>query len=163
MDQSISQKLRAPFPLSQVQWRIGATNSKKTSGLAVPYVDARTVMARFDDVLGFGMWGDNYKELGERLICEISVKIDNEWVVRSDGCATTGEQDDTEYEKGGLSDAFKRAAVKWGVGRYLYFLPQCWVEIEPYGKSHKMTTKPDASMLPAWAIPQPKDTPSIAA
>jgi hypothetical protein len=38
------------------------------------------------------------------------------WISRCDGA------DDTNIEgaKGGLSDAFKRAAVKFGIGRYLY-------------------------------------------
>jgi hypothetical protein len=35
-----------------------------------------------------------------------------------------------EADKGGISDAFKRAAVKWGIGRYLYDLKSPWVPCE---------------------------------
>src|SRR5690606_17516766 len=42
---------------------------------------------------------------------------------------------DVEADKGGISDAFKRAAVKWGVGRYLYGVESPWVKIVKRGKS----------------------------
>jgi hypothetical protein len=35
-----------------------------------------------------------------------------------------------------LSDALKRAAVRWGVGRYLYEMKSPWVAIEARGKSY---------------------------
>jgi hypothetical protein len=38
-----------------------------------------------------------------------------------------------------MSDAFKRAAVKWGIGRYLYRLPNVWAPCEyreHNGKKH---------------------------
>lgn len=42
--------------------------------------------------------------------------IDNSWVWKWD----MGTESDFEEEKGEASDAFKRAAVKWGIGRFLY-------------------------------------------
>ena len=42
-------------------------------------------------------------------------------------------------EKGGISDAFKRAAVHWGIGRYLYGMEGIWVEVEESGKSYKIS------------------------
>ncbi len=38
--------------------------------------------------------------------------------------------------KGGISDSFKRAAVLWNVGRYLYDLEPVWVAVEPRGRSY---------------------------
>jgi hypothetical protein len=35
-----------------------------------------------------------------------------------------------EAEKGALSDAFKRAGVRWGVGRYLYEVHAPWLELD---------------------------------
>ena len=48
----------------------------------------------------------------------------SEWITKWDGA------DDTHVEatKGGLSDAEKRAAVKWGIGRYLYDLSEGWAD-----------------------------------
>ncbi len=43
---------------------------------------------------------------------------------------------DIESVKGGLSDSMKRAAVEWGIGRYLYGMTQKWVSIEQRGKGY---------------------------
>ncbi len=58
-----------------------------------------------------------------------------------------------EAEKGAFSDAFKRAAVLWGIGQYLYELPNVWTPIEAFGKSYKFSdqTKKDlAEKLDKW-------------
>jgi hypothetical protein len=94
-------------------------------------------MDRLDEVAGPACWQDTYTEtpLG-RVICTISIKVDGEWVSKSDGAGKT----DVEGDKGGISDAFKRAAVKWGIGRYLYSMPTPWVRCELYnGKWSKWT------------------------
>lgn len=125
-------KLKEPFPPEMVKWRVGSTSGDKKRGLALAYIDARAVMNRLDDVLGDG-WQDSYAETTSgRVISTISIKVDDEWRSRSDGAGDTG----FEGEKGGLSDAFKRAAVKWGIGRYLYDLDAVWVDIKKAGKSY---------------------------
>lgn len=139
--------LKEPFEEKQIRWRLGSTNAKKnggkaTSGIPLAYLDARDVMNRLDDVLGMGNWMDSYDEGANRVICTLSVKIDGQWVSKADGAGNTN----MEGEKGGLSDAFKRAAVKWGVGRYLYYLPNKWVDVGDYNKF-------DAPKLPDWAKP----------
>lgn len=48
----------------------------------------------------------------------------------------------------GNSDALKRAAIKFGIGRYLYQLPSQWVDYDSNKK--RFTGKPQ---LPAWAVP----------
>ena len=40
------------------------------------------------------------------------------------------EDSDIEPVKGGLSDSMKRAAVQWGIGRYLYSMGALWVDVE---------------------------------
>ena len=50
---------------------------------------------------------------------------------KADGAGQT----DMEAEKGALSDALKRAAVRWGIGRYLYDLKAPWIVLEQRGKS----------------------------
>ncbi len=130
--------LAEPFPSDEIQWRVGSTTKDKKRGMALAYIDARTVMDRLDKVCG-GFWEDYYSEVAGRLVCGISVYGQT----RSDGAGDT----DFEAEKGGLSDAFKRAGVKWGIGRYLYRLPNAWVPLD--GKQ-KITTPPS---LPHWALP----------
>lgn len=126
-------KLAAPFPPDQVSWRVGSTNKEKTKGLALAYIDARDVMGRLDEVVGPANWQDRYEIHGTRTICYLSINL-GEWVTKADGAGDS----DVEAEKGSISDAFKRAAVKWGIGRYLYDLDSPWVEIEPFGRSYKI-------------------------
>lgn len=123
--------LRAPFPPMSVSWRVGATNGDKTKGLALAYIDARDVMERLDKVVGPENWENRYPHAGQKTVCEIGIKIDGAWIYKADGAGDT----DTEAEKGALSDAFKRAAVRWGIGRYLYDLDSPWVELEARGRS----------------------------
>lgn len=135
--------LKEPFDPKVISWRVGATNQDKSKGIALAYIDARDVMKRLDDVMGLD-WQNRYPFEG---CCEIGLKIGGEWVWRSNGAGET----QVEAEKGQFSDAFKRAAVLWGVGRYLYYLPNTWVAIKPQGKSFVLAETPP---LPKWALPK---------
>lgn len=127
-------QLTAPFPPERVSWRVGATSQDKKKGLALAYIDARDVMERLDKVVGPANWQSRYPHANGKTVCEIGLKIGDEWVWKADGAGDT----DVEAEKGALSDAFKRAAVRWGIGRYLYDFESQWVEIEPAGKSYSI-------------------------
>jgi hypothetical protein len=125
-------ELAAPFADSQISWRVGSTTQDKTKGMALAYIDARDVMGRLDEVCGVNGWQDRYDNAGNgKTCCAIGIRIDGEWIWKSDGAGDT----DFEADKGAFSDSFKRAAVRWGVGRYLYGIPSKWVEIEARGKS----------------------------
>lgn len=126
--------LHKPFPPERISWRVGSTNSDKSKGLALAYIDARDVMQRLDAVCGPENWECRYPHAGAKTVCEIGIFINDKWVVKADGAGDS----DVEAEKGALSDAFKRAAVKWGVGQYLYDLDSPWVKIEPAGRSVKI-------------------------
>lgn len=139
--QIYSQQLLAPFPSQQVLWRPGATNKEKTKAIALAYIDARMVMTRLDEVVGTSNWQDSYTVIDDMVVCSLGLRFpesQSEWIWKQDAAQNT----DVESVKGGFSDAFKRAAVKFGVGRYLYDLPTQWVEIEPYGKSYRFKTRP---------------------
>lgn len=141
---NIENELKKPFPEGAIHWRIGARNKDKTKGLPLAYIDARDVMDRLDFVFGPFRWSDKYFETTHgRVICELTVYFgDGSKVMKSDGAGDTG----TEGEKGAISDALKRAAVKFGIGRYLYGLGGQWVDLDQYGKF----TPPS---LPNWATP----------
>lgn len=132
MTKDLIETLSAPFDPAKISWRVGSTNKEKTRGMALAYIDARDVMARLDEACGPGGWQCRYPHAGQKTICEIGVKVGDEWVWRADGAGDT----DFEAEKGAISDAFKRAAVKWGVGRYLYDVDAPWVAIVAVGRSY---------------------------
>ncbi len=126
--------LSAPFPPSAVSWRVGSTSQDKKSALCLAYLDARDIMDRFDAVCGPAGWQCRYSHVGSITVCEIGVKVGDEWIWKADGAG----QSDIEGEKGALSDSIKRAAVRFGVGRYLYSLGNTWAEIEPAGRSFRI-------------------------
>lgn len=128
--------LSAPFESELIDWRIGSTSGDKSKGMALAYIDARTVMERLDSACGPNGWQNKYSPgVGGSIICDIGIRFpDGEWIWKADGAGAT----DVEGEKGALSDAFKRSAVRFGVGRYLYDMRAPWVEIEPMGKSYRI-------------------------
>jgi len=145
-------ELSKPFPASELEWRVGSTNADKTKGIALAYLTARAVMDRLDAVLGIGGWSDAYQPIitNQGLLgftCTLSIWVDGMLISKQDAADIS----DIESVKGGVSDALKRAAVKFGVGRYLYNLPNVWVPIASAGRSFKLTEYPK---LPAWALPK---------
>lgn len=135
---SIFEQLAAPFPKEKVHWRAQSLTKDGTKAMALAYVDARDVMDRLDEVCGPGGWKDGYFETQTgRVMCNLSIRVDDEWVSKADGAGAT----QMEGEKGGISDAFKRAGVKWGIARYLYALPAPWVPCESYERQGKKVWK----------------------
>ena len=132
-------KLADKFPASKIEFRIGATNKDKTKGIVLAYVTNRAIQERLDDVCGADNWCNVFTEWkGDHQLCGISIKIDGEWVTKWDGAEDTN----TEPVKGGWSASMKRAAAQWGIGRYLYDIPNEWAEIIPVGGSYKFKTQP---------------------
>jgi len=111
------QDLKKEMPF---KWRVQSTNQYGCT--CVAYIDARDVQDILDEVLGAERWAVKYSEHKGNLFCSIGIAINNDeqlgWVWKSD-CGTESQ---VEKQKGEASDAFKRAAVMWGVGRFLYSL-----------------------------------------
>lgn len=124
--------LSAPFPADRISWRVGSTTKDKARGMALAYIDARDVYDRLDQVCGPGGWQCRYPHADKKTVCEIGIKVGDEWIWKANGAGDS----DVEAEKGALSDALKRAAVAWGIGRYLYDLDSPWVPLEAKGSSY---------------------------
>lgn len=127
------QRLQAEFPLEQLGWKIihaFETNGRFFAFLA-PFVDARAIQDRFDEVFGIDKWQVSYEKWGENATkCTISVFLNERWISKEDG----SEESDYSSVKGGFSNSLKRAAVLWGVGRYLYNIKSRKVELTTSSK-----------------------------
>jgi hypothetical protein len=136
--------LKKPFPESDIEWRVGSVTKDNTKGTALAYLTNRAIMDRLDEVIGAEHWRNEFREWKGGQLCGISIKVNDEWVTKWDGA------DDSKIEptKGGLSDAMKRAAVQWGIGRYLYSLETSWVALDEYKHIKNVPS------LPAWALPE---------
>lgn len=100
------------------KWRVQSTNQWGAS--CVAYIDARDVQDVLDKVCGQDGWQARYSEHKGNLFCSIGIFSDDfaeaEWVWKED----CGTESNVEKQKGEASDAFKRAGVMWGIGRFLY-------------------------------------------
>lgn len=133
MSMPIFESLAAEFPKNAISWRAQSMTRDGDKAMALAYIDARDVMDRLDTVIGPCDWQDRYEFHGSRTVCYLSLRINGEWITKADGAGDS----DVEAEKGAISDALKRAAVKWGIGRYLYSMDAPWVPCESYEKGGK--------------------------
>ncbi len=156
--------LDTPFPAADIEWRIqqsGKSAKGQLYAMVLAYVTNRAIMKRLDEVCGKAGWKNEFKEAPDKgVMCGISIKINGEWITKWDAAENT----QVEAVKGGMSGAMKRAAVQWGIGRYLYDLTegfaQCSAEKVPGWNRAKLK---DNSVfwwlpptLPTWALPQLK-------
>ena len=118
-------QLARPFPSRVVKWRPSmiyeARDNKGFEVMLLAYIDARDVMDRLDEVFGVYGWQDKYEKWGEKAVkCSLAVydRSSGQWIVKED----VSDETDFEATKGGVSGALRRAAVKYGIGRYLYGL-----------------------------------------
>ncbi len=125
-------KKELEFPLLQADYlevRIASVKGptdKSDGGVSLLiYKNARIDQNILDATVGRMNWQNRYYEIGGNLHCVISIwDIEkNIWVERDN----VGVESNTEQTKGEASDAFKRAAFNWGIGRELYTAPFIWV------------------------------------
>lgn len=169
-------KLDEYFAPEDLEWRVQSKGISKSSGKpwaqVLVYVTSRAVQNRLDSVCGKGGWTSEIKKLdGGAYTCRLSIWVESvdkdngqiitgtgRWVSKEDGADETN----IEATKGGISGAIKRAAVQWGIGRYLYEFGESWAT---FGEKEnckfsfkdnetKQTYYWNPPALPAWALPE---------
>lgn len=143
----LMERLEDPFDPGEIKWKPQVVKNNRC--MAIGYIDARLVAERLDREFGFG-WKDRYELLADGSVrCELSVWVGGQWVTREDVGGQSEQPDGGDRLKSAFSDALKRVGVKFGIGRYLYRLPQVWVDYDPQTK--KIVKPPQ---LPEWALPK---------
>lgn len=133
--------LRAPFAPSETEFRIQSTYDKGgvTQAIVVAYIDARAVMDRLDEVVGAENWSFDYDPL---LIEKGELRISKgRLTIYGATKCDVGDAAPTEPTKSCVSDSLKRAAVLWGIGRYLYDLPVFFATPTKRGQSWVLDDK----------------------
>jgi len=143
---SIARALAAPFGDTEVKFKPQAVKGNRA--LALAYVDVRAIMDRLDNVLGVENWQDRYQLLPDNsVMCQLRLRIGGRWITKSDVGGPSEQPDGGDRLKAAFSDALKRAAVKFGIGRYLYRLPQQWADYDPQKRQFACPPR-----LPSWAL-----------
>lgn len=159
----IQAALAAEFDDNEVGWKPQVTTKGKSkepimrNGVQVAgctaHIDARAVMNRLDTVVGVGGWSDAYTIInGKNVECTLTVF----GVSKSD----VGETNDGGFAdpmKSAYSDALKRAAVKFGIGRYLYDMEMEWLPYDGF----KITSLPGPKKQPVTSKTQQQPRQSV--
>ena len=127
--EEIMDALAAAFGAEDVKWKPQVVSGNRA--LAVPFVDARAIMGRLDEVLGITNWATQYEVLPNNCVkCILSLRIGGEWIAKEDVGNPSEQPDEGDRTKAAFSDALKRSAVNWGIGRYLYRARHAWYDYD---------------------------------
>lgn len=140
----VTRDLLKPFADDEVKIKPAKVSGGRALGLH--YIDSRCVMDRLDEVVGVNGWRDEYTVLASGEVeCRLSLRIAGEWITKADVGGQSEQPDEGDRMKAAYSDALKRAAVKFGVGRFLYRIPQQWYDYDP---AKKQIVRPAARPQP---------------
>ena len=140
------------YTAAAVKMKPQSVTKDQAKGLVSYYIDARLAAERLTAAVGPGGWSEEYHvvstdpQAGLPIECRLTVL----GVTRADvGQIAPGPLDDKAW-KSAYSDALKRAAVKWGIGRYLYRLPLTWHDYD--AKKKQFMNKPALLVAPMGEI-----------
>lgn len=150
---AISAALRAPFDPDDVDFRVQGKANAEGKAQVVTYIDARCVQDRLDEVV-CGAWSFTWEPvtLAGSELHVVKGRLTIHGVTRED----VGTASNFEASKGAVSDALKRAAVSFGIGRYLYAIPSEWVPV----KGDRILPSTRAQLRAK--LPRPDGTPAVA-
>ena len=133
------QQLRLPFEPEQVRWRVQGKAAPNSRAQVLAYLDARDVQDRLDSVVGAENWSFTWTPVvtNEKALLVAKGTLAIYAVDKED----VGDASNWEGNKGTVSDALKRAGVMWGIGRYLYNLPDVWITLDAAGNMSEATLK----------------------
>lgn len=147
----VQKRLQAPFPAHVVAWKPAAFNKERTRAMLLAHIDARAVQDRLDAICP-DAWAFEVQVIEWARIPTVKGRLTILGVTRED----VGEAPEGDFStlKAASSDALKRCAVQFGIGRYLYDLPKQWVDWDD--QKHTSTNTPE---LPDWAKPDHERSP----
>lgn len=157
--------LARPFDANEIEWRVGQAGVGQRGPWVkvLAYLTSRAVMDRLDEVFGVGGWSHSIREITLGGAVGVICRLEARGIWHED----VAECSDIEALKGAASGGLKRAAVAFGVGRYLYYLDDGFARVHDggkfkhFGKDKKSGATIDCLWdppdLPAWALPGPKD------
>jgi hypothetical protein len=148
-------RLAAPVPTGAISWRQdGKPTARDGKFFArfVAYIEANTVRERLDSAVP-GEWDLTLELLptvagedGEGAQCSFKARLQILGVIRED--VGTGR----DY-KSASTDAFKRAAVRFGIAHELYAYEQNWVEVDGDGRYAKPLEDPQLAYARRYGKP----------
>src|SRR5215210_4546694 len=158
--------LSAPLPPGVTSWRQDGkpvTRDGRHFARFVAYIEANTVRERLDSVVP-GEWDLTLELLpplpgggdDEPQSCSFKARLQILGVIRED--VGTGK----DYKQA-ATDAFKRAAVRFGIAHELYAYEQNWVQMDGDGKYAKPIEDPAVTYARRYGRPRVASAPAAEA
>ncbi len=131
----IGAALAAPFDAKDIEFRPQGRpfDSKGKKWIRVlTYIDARAVQDWLDAIVGLENWSFDFTPISVAGSALMAAKgtLTIHGISKSD----IGDAGNTEQSKSTVSDALKRAGVMFGIGRYLYDLPDAYAQCDEKGQ-----------------------------
>jgi hypothetical protein len=130
------------------KWRVQSFSKKKPVATVVAYIDSRNASDILNECAVYG-WSDEYYEVGGNTYCKVGIVMPDGSILWKSDCGVESNQD---KEKGQASDAFKRACVKWGIGRFLYNLGMEYVTASEVKKDNNWPYPIDEQGKQIWDL-----------
>lgn len=133
-NKNIQQELLKEFTGGQLMYRVQSCGLKEGGGAwarIVPYIKAKAITERLDEAFSFEGWQVVFRTEEEQVFCTLSIWSEkrNTWIQKEGGATiekNSGFQGD--HLKSAMSNAFKKSAEMFGIGRYLKDLGAEWAE-----------------------------------
>ena len=145
------EQLQVPFDPALIRWHVKdfQTIRGRRFGLFFPHGDPRAYKDRLNSLFGPMAWCDHYEitTVPSKIlvVCKLTITplgphshsaTGEEWS-RNENASTSAE-----------AQAFKRSCAAFGLGRYLYYFPGVWLEVD---RENQPLIVPS---LPQWATPE---------
>lgn len=133
MSETITKKelqlLCQEFPRDRLRVKVRAFNKDRTRAMLVPYIEHMAVQARLDEVdPAWSCEGVEQKEIEETVYVRLRLTIKG---------VTRENVGQGEHPKSAYSDALKRCAMLFGIGRYLYDSEKKWVSYNEHQDKYR--------------------------
>ena len=153
-------QLTEPFDPSEIKWRVTHTTRDGSRGAVIAFADPRAYSDRLNQIFTPSGWTRTYEVNTVSLVTRMKKdkliqtgKVLVTCTVTITGLGThadSGEEwaDEENAMTGAQAQAFKRACICFGLGRYLYNFAEMWVPLNEYRQPLSLP------LLPQWALPK---------
>jgi hypothetical protein len=139
-------RLRGFFSEADLVWRAVQQAPDRKRALVVAHVREHAIMERLDAVCGPENWRNKFgRGPNGGAVCGLSIRVNGEWIVKWDtleimpymktGSRPIQQVVDADQKPGirRWGGGLRRAALLWGIGRYLSRIPNQWIPIDDNG------------------------------
>lgn len=153
-------QLTEPFDPSEIKWRVTHTTRDGSRGAVIAFADPRAYSDRLNRIFTPSGWTRTYevhtvspvtRMKKDKLIQTGKVLVTCTVSITGVGThADNGEEwaDEENAMTSAQAQAFKRACICFGLGRYLYNFAEMWVPLNEYRQPINLPP------LPQWALPK---------